>query len=84
MALGDTANALENRLDAQIEQLRQQSAAQMADVKRDIERALRDALEGGRSRTGMLEIVCDVRERASAKLPGWLASMNHNGELDVN
>lgn len=84
MALGDTANALENRLDAQIEQLRQQSAAQMADVKRDIERALRDALEGGRSRTGMLEIVCDVLERASAKLPGWLASMNHNGELDVN
>lgn len=32
----------------------------------------------------MLEIVCDVLERASAKLPGWLASMNHNGELDVN
>lgn len=84
MALGETANALENRLDVEIEQVRRQSVAQMADVKRDIERALRDALEGSRSRPGMLETVCDVLERASAKLPRWLASMNHNGELDGN
>lgn len=84
MALGDTANALENRLDAEIEQLRRQSAAQMGNVKRDIERALRDALEGSRSRPGMLETVCDVLDRASAKLPGWLASMNHDGELEAN
>ncbi len=84
MALGDTANALENRLDAEIEQLRRQSAAQMGNLKRDTERTLRDALEGSRSRPGMLETVCDVLERASAKLPGWLASMNHEGELDAN
>lgn len=81
---GETANALENRLDANIAQLRQRSVAKMVDAKRDIERALRDALEGSRSRAGMLETVCDVLERAGTLLPRWLAAMNPHGEIEAN
>lgn len=84
MEVGETANALENRLDAEAEQLRQRSVTKMVNAKRDIERGLRDALEGGPSRPGMLETVCDVLERAGTHLPRWLAAMNHNGELDGN
>ncbi len=84
MTVGLTANALENRLDADIEQLRRRSVAQMVDTKRDIERRLRDALEGSASKAGMLETVCDVLERAGTLLPRWLAAMNQNGEMEAN
>lgn len=82
--LAATANALENDLDAEVEQLRRRSVAQMVNAKRDIERALRDALEGSRSKAGMLETVCDVLERAGTLLPRWLAATNANGEFEAN
>lgn len=82
--LGATANTLENDLDAEIEQLRRRSVAQMVNAKRDIERGLRDALEGSRSKAGLLETVCDVLERAGGLLPRWLAAMNPNGEFEAN
>lgn len=84
LALGATANALENGLDTEVERVRLRSAQRMVDVKRDIERHLRDALEGSRSKAGKLEAVCDVLEQASTLWPRLLAAMNRNGEIDAN
>lgn len=84
LALGATANALENGLDAEVERVRRRSAQRMVDAKRDIERHLRDALEGSRSKAGKLEVICDVLEQVSPLWPRLLAAMNRNGEIDAN